>query len=61
MEKRNYLLNAKGQVLIESLFLAFLLASVLIVFSKLIEFQKSKKTYNINELTENSLGALYAR
>jgi hypothetical protein len=46
MEKPNYLLNNRGQILVESLFLALMVASLFIVFSKLIEFQKSKKSYS---------------
>lgn len=57
MESRNYLLNKKGQILIESLFLAFVLASILIIFSKLIEYQKSKKIYNFNNFSENTVGS----
>lgn len=57
MEIRNYLLNKKGQVLIESLFLAFMLASVLIVFSKLIEYQKNKKTYNFDDFSKKTVGS----
>lgn len=61
MEIRNYLLNQKGQVLIESLFLAFLLASILIVFSKLIEFQKNKSSFNYSNFQKISLSAAYAQ
>lgn len=61
MEIRSHLLNKKGQVLIESLFLMFLLASVLMVFSKLMEFHKSKKLYNFNELSKTNIGRLYVQ
>lgn len=61
MEIRNHLLNEKGQILIESLFLAFVVASVLIVFSKLIEFQKSKNSYNYNNFKKISSGVVYAQ
>ena len=61
MEIQNHLLNKKGQVLIESLFLVFLLASVLIVFSKLMEFQKNKKFYNFNELSKTNIGRVYVQ
>jgi hypothetical protein len=48
MEKSNHLLNNRGQIMVEALFIALMVGSLLIVFSKLIDFQKSKKNYSFN-------------
>ncbi len=45
MAAQNRLLNKRGQILIESIFLTLVVSAVLIIFKQLITYQKSNRQY----------------
>lgn len=53
MAKRTHLHNQRGQILIESVFLAVVVSAVLVIFKQLIEYQKSRQHFRFaRELKE---------
>lgn len=52
MGLRNYIFNRKGQILIESVFLLVMIVTILMVFQKLIEFQKNNNIYRFSKNNE---------
>lgn len=48
MAIRKYLFNERGQILIEAVFLAIVVSAILVIFSQLIEYQKSRQHYRFH-------------
>ena len=48
MAIQNSLLNRRGQILIESVVLLFIVSAVLIVFKQMIEYQKSRQHFRFS-------------
>ena len=55
MAIRKHIQNQKGQILIESVFLAVVVSAILVIFNQLIEYQKSRQHFRFHRSLKEPL------